>query len=104
MPGRSRRLLRPSPHLRARRGLKRMRDQSRCGWPNKADISTPQPRQAVLSMAPYSPPTGNRIEKLRLDFNENTIGSSEKVIAALRDSLTAERLSVYPDYSRVKQT
>ena len=54
-------------------------------------------------MAPYSPPTGNRIEKMRLDFNENTVGCSPRVIEALRNGLTAEGLSVYPDYSRVKK-
>ncbi len=34
-----------------------------------------QPREAVLNMAPYSPPTGGRGGKLRLDFNENTVGA-----------------------------
>src|ERR1700692_4287693 len=62
------------------------------------------PRQAVLAMAPYSPPTGNRIAKMRLDFNENTVGCSPRVIEFLRGKLSAERLSVYPDYSRVKET
>ncbi len=55
-------------------------------------------------MAPYSPPTGNRIEKMRLDFNENTVGCSPVVAQALRDAITEERLSVYPDYSRVKES
>jgi histidinol-phosphate aminotransferase len=55
-------------------------------------------------MAPYSPPTGNRIEKVRLDFNENTVGCSPAVIEALRNCLSEERLAVYPDYARVKQT
>lgn len=63
-----------------------------------------KPRKAVLEMAPYSPPTGNRIEKTRLDFNENTVGCSPAVTAALRDALTEERLAVYPDYARVKET
>ena len=63
-----------------------------------------QPRAAVLGMAPYSPPTGNRIDKMRLDFNENTVGCSPAVIQFLRDKLSAEGLSVYPDYSRVKET
>src|SRR5581483_5444030 len=63
-----------------------------------------KPRKAVLGMAPYSPPTGNRIEKMRLDFNENTIGCSPAVVKALCDSLSQERLAVYPDYARVKQT
>jgi len=55
-------------------------------------------------MAPYSPPTGNRIEKMRLDFNENTVGCSPAVVKALCDSLSQEQLAVYPDYARVKQT
>ena len=38
-----------------------------------------KPRPAVLSMAPYSPPTGGRADKLRLDFNENTVGCSPRV-------------------------
>lgn len=63
-----------------------------------------KPRKAVLGMAPYSPPTGNRIEKMRLDFNENTVGCSPAVVKALCDSLSQEQLAVYPDYARVKQT
>jgi len=63
-----------------------------------------QPRKAVLEMAPYSPPTGNRIEKLRLDFNENTVGCSPQVTAALRDALTPERLAVYPAYDGIRES
>lgn len=63
-----------------------------------------KPREAVLAMAPYSPPTGNRMAKMRLDFNENTVGCSPRVIEYLREKLSAEGLSVYPDYSRVKET
>jgi histidinol-phosphate aminotransferase len=63
-----------------------------------------KPRDAVLAMAPYSPPTGNRMAKMRLDFNENTVGCSPRVIDFLRERLSAEGLSVYPDYSRVKDT
>jgi histidinol-phosphate aminotransferase len=55
-------------------------------------------------MAPYHPPTGNRADKMRLDFNENTVGCSPRVVDFLRNSLTREGLSVYPDYARVKQT
>ena len=39
-------------------------------------------------MAPYSPPTGGRAGKLRLDFNENTVGCSPRVIAALHAQLS----------------
>lgn len=61
------------------------------------------PRRTVREMAPYSPPTGNRIEKLRLDFNENTVGCSPRVIEALRRRLSEERLAVYPDYTATRQ-
>ncbi len=61
----------------------------------------PEPRKAVLDMAPYSPPTGNRHDKLRLDFNENTVGCSPRVIARLKETLDAGLLTVYPDYARV---
>ncbi len=62
----------------------------------------PRPRKAVLDMAPYSPPTGGRAGKLRLDFNENTVGCSARVIEFLRERLSAEGLAVYPEYSEVK--
>ena len=53
-------------------------------------------------MAPYSPPTGNRADKLRLDFNENTIGCSPRVIERLKTALDAGLLTVYPDYASAK--
>lgn len=59
----------------------------------------PEPRQAVRDMAPYSPPTGGREGKLRLDFNENTLGCSPKVIETLQKWLTADRLTIYPEYA-----
>jgi histidinol-phosphate aminotransferase len=57
------------------------------------------PRAAVRKMAPYSPPTGGRAGKLRLDFNENTVGCSPKVIECLRKYVTADALSIYPEYT-----
>jgi histidinol-phosphate aminotransferase len=62
-----------------------------------------QPREAVLRMAPYSPPTGGRAGKLRLDFNENTIGASPRVVEYLREHLTEAQLSVYPEYTETKR-
>jgi histidinol-phosphate aminotransferase len=59
----------------------------------------PEPRPAVRNMAPYHPPSGGRAEKLRLDFNENTVGCSPKVIDYLTKRLTATQLSIYPEYS-----
>jgi histidinol-phosphate aminotransferase len=62
-----------------------------------------KPRPAVLGMAPYSPPTGGRAGKLRLDFNENTVGCSPRVVAALREGLAADGLAVYPEYDGAKE-
>jgi histidinol-phosphate aminotransferase len=62
----------------------------------------PEVRRAVLRMAPYSPPTGGREGKLRLDFNENTVGCSPRVIEYLKEKLSAGALSVYPEYVEAK--
>lgn len=56
------------------------------------------PREAVLRMAPYHPPTGGRRNKLRLDFNENTVGAPPHVIDFIKRYLTAADLSIYPEY------
>jgi histidinol-phosphate aminotransferase len=63
-----------------------------------------KPRTAVQQMAPYSPPTGNRLDKVRLDFNENTVGCSPRLAAFLKEQITPERLAVYPSYHTVKDT
>ena len=57
-----------------------------------------KPRAAVLEMAPYHPPTGGRRNKLRLDFNENTVGAPPHVIDFIKRYLTAADLSIYPEY------
>jgi histidinol-phosphate aminotransferase len=62
-----------------------------------------RPRPAVVAMAPYSPPTGGRSGKLRLDFNENTVGCSPRVIEALQQRLDAGGLTVYPEYSEARR-
>jgi histidinol-phosphate aminotransferase len=61
-----------------------------------------QPRPAVVSMAPYSPPTGGRSGKLRLDFNENTVGCSPQVIEGLKAALAPGALAVYPEYDSAR--
>jgi histidinol-phosphate aminotransferase len=63
-----------------------------------------KPRAAVVAMASYHPPTGNRHDKVRLDFNENTVGCSPKIIEALKEGLTADSLTIYPDYTSVRAT
>ncbi|HWQ54152.1 MAG TPA: histidinol-phosphate transaminase [Bryobacteraceae bacterium] len=62
-----------------------------------------KPRPAVIGMAPYSPPTAGRSDKLRLDFNENTVGCSPRVIEFLRDRLDSAKLAVYPEYGEAKE-
>ncbi len=61
-----------------------------------------KPRQAVERMAPYSPPSDGRAGKLRLDFNENTVGASPRVVEAIARHLTADALTVYPEYRETK--
>ena len=55
-----------------------------------------------MRMQPYSPPTAGRDGKLRLDFNENTVGCSPRVIEFLRKRLRAGGLAVDPDYADPK--
>src|SRR5262249_59121035 len=57
-----------------------------------------EPRESVRRMAPYSPPTAGRQGKLRLDFNENTVGCSPRVLRALKRLASREGLAVYPEY------
>jgi len=52
-------------------------------------------RQAVSDLPTYHPPLGNR-EGLRLDFNENTVGCSPRVLQRLRE-LNAAELACYPE-------
>jgi len=54
-------------------------------------------RRAVLAMAPYGAPEESRARKLRLDFNENTVGCSPAVLRAL-SRMTAEQMAIYPEY------
>ncbi len=61
------------------------------------------PRDAVLRMAPYHPPSGGRRNKLRLDFNENTVGAPPNVLDFIKRYLTAADLSIYPEYEHALQ-
>jgi histidinol-phosphate aminotransferase len=58
------------------------------------------PRKAVSAVPAYHPPLAGR-EGLRLDFNENTIGPSPRVLDRLR-TLTAEDLARYPERQPVE--
>ena len=61
-----------------------------------------QVRRAVLAMAPYGAPEEGRARKLRLDFNENTVGCSPAVLRAL-SRMTAEKIAIYPEYQATKR-
>ena len=55
-------------------------------------------------MAPYSPPTGGRAGKLRLDFNENTVGCSPARRSSFcKTALTRRALAVYPEYGEARR-
>jgi histidinol-phosphate aminotransferase len=53
-------------------------------------------------MAPYSPPSAGREGRIRLDFNENTVGCSPRVLRALRRYMTRDRLATYPEYDTAR--
>ncbi|MFA5930856.1 MAG: histidinol-phosphate transaminase [archaeon] len=55
------------------------------------------PKQTVIELETYSPPTSGRENMLRLDFNENTVGCSPKVLLALQ-KINTNKISVYPEY------
>ena len=70
------------------------------GGPATSVAANPTPRAAVQRMAPYHPPTGGRMDRLRLDFNENTLGCSEKVTQFIAEHLVENDLAVYPEYGK----
>ena len=57
-------------------------------------------REAVRSLPAYQSAAGGR-EGLRLDFNENTVGCSPRVLARLR-SLDANNVGYYPEREPVE--
>jgi histidinol-phosphate aminotransferase len=63
--------------------------------------ATPKPRRAVLAMPEYHPPLAGR-DALRLDFNENTLAASPKVIERMQQ-VTAEGLTKYPEREGVER-
>ena len=64
---------------------------------NDNESSSLKPRQAIVKMHPYRPPSSGRGGKMRLDFNENTEGCSPRALKRL-SGLGAESLAVYPEY------
>jgi histidinol-phosphate aminotransferase len=58
------------------------------------------PREAVCTLPSYHPPLAGR-EGLRLDFNENTVGCSPRVLEKLR-RMTADDFTKYPERQAVE--
>jgi histidinol-phosphate aminotransferase len=68
--------------------------------PEPVLIGAPQPREGVRRMKQYHPPVAGR-DGLRLDFNENTLACSPRVLDALR-KITAADLTRYPERGSVE--
>jgi histidinol-phosphate aminotransferase len=64
-------------------------------------IAMAKPRPAVQKLEPYTGPPEGRKGKLRLDFNENTLGCSPAVLRVLK-TFTAEDISIYPEYGELR--
>lgn len=56
-------------------------------------------RKAILQRKTYEAPAEGRLNKMRLDFNENTSGCGPAVLRALR-KLTPQQLAMYPEYAK----
>lgn len=63
-------------------------------------IAQPAPRLRVQAMKEYHPPLGSR-DRLRLDFNENTLACSPRVREILQQ-VTTESLTRYPEREPVE--
>lgn len=62
-----------------------------------------RPRKAIERIQKYRPPLEGRRGKLRLDFNENTVGCAPDVWRALRDHLNEEWFTCYPEYEEGRE-
>src|SRR6202789_142680 len=68
--------------------------------PERVMTRSPEPRAGVRRMKEYHPPVAGR-DGLRLDFNENTLACSPRVIEALR-KITVADLTRYPERGSVE--
>eukprot|EP00747_Dinoflagellata_sp_TGD_P184407 gnl/TRDRNA2_/TRDRNA2_39995_c0_seq1.p1 gnl/TRDRNA2_/TRDRNA2_39995_c0~~gnl/TRDRNA2_/TRDRNA2_39995_c0_seq1.p1 ORF type:complete len:473 (-),score=78.96 gnl/TRDRNA2_/TRDRNA2_39995_c0_seq1:37-1455(-) len=62
----------------------------------------PAPRPEVESLNAYSAPLEGRRQMLRLDFNENTVGPSPKVLEAIK-AIPDSEIAVYPEYEGLRE-
>ncbi len=63
-----------------------------------------RPRKAVARLTKYRPPLEGRGGKMRLDFNENTVGCDPDVARSLRQALNPDWLARYPEYEETRRT
>jgi len=56
-----------------------------------------KPKKSIQNMVKYSPPLESRENKIKLDFNERTLGPGKKVIKSLQKAI--KRINYYPEYS-----
>jgi histidinol-phosphate aminotransferase len=75
----------------------RSRAQRAARRPSSSAALTLRLRPSVQRIHDYEAPEEGREGKLRLDFNENTVGCSPAVLHALRN-VTAEQMAMYPEY------
>ncbi|MCX5938913.1 MAG: histidinol-phosphate transaminase, partial [Cyanobium sp. LacPavin_0920_WC12_MAG_62_9] len=59
-------------------------------------------RPEVEGLQAYSAPLEGRRGLLRLDFNENTVGPSPKVVEAIR-AIPADHYAIYPEYDGLRE-
>jgi len=62
----------------------------------------PPARPEVETLTAYSAPLEGRRGLLRLDFNENTVGPSPQVVAAVR-AIPADHYAIYPEYDGLRE-
>ena len=62
----------------------------------------PAARPEVETLQAYSAPLEGRRGLLRLDFNENTVGPSPRVVEAIR-AMPAGHYAIYPEYDGLRQ-
>jgi histidinol-phosphate aminotransferase len=68
--------------------------------PERVAVRAPAPRAGVRRMKEYHPPVAGR-DGLRLDFNENTLACSPRVIEVLKN-ISAADLTRYPERGSVE--
>jgi histidinol-phosphate aminotransferase len=62
----------------------------------------PPARPEVEGLQAYSAPLEGRRGLLRLDFNENTVGPSPRVVEALQ-AIPADHIAIYPEYDGLRE-